>query len=360
MAGPKKALITGITGQDGAYLARFLLSKDYEVSGLYRRTSSPNFWRLQALDVIDRVRMVPGDVTDSAALAQAIQSVQPDEVYNLAAQSFVGASFDSPISTGDVDGLTVPRILEILRNYHPETRYYQASSSEVFGNSYDGSRAMDETTATDPASPYAAAKLYAQHMTRTYREGYGMYAVSGILFNHESPLRGLEFVTRKISDGAARIKLGLADTINLGNLDSKRDWGYAPEYVEAMWLMLQQPTPDDYVIATEEAHSVREFAEASFSALGLSAGDHIVMDSEMLRPIDVNHLVGDPSKAREQLGWRHKVGFAELAELMVLQDLERWERHLRGEIFAWDAPNALRDSSVSGREAPAQTRRSDA
>ena len=346
----KRALITGITGQDGAYLAQFLLEKGYDVSGLYRRLSSQNFWRLISLGVIDRVRLIPGELTDTASLQNAISLTRPHELYNLAAQSFVGASFDAPIATGEIDALTTTRILELIRNTSPETKLYQASSSEIFGNAFDGSNRLNEATPMHPASPYAAAKLYAHCITSVYREGYGVFAVSGILFNHESPLRGLEFVTRKITNAAARIKLGLQSNVRLGNTAAFRDWGYAPEYVEAMWLMLQQDEPYDYVIATGEAHSVDEFATAAFSAVGLEAADYIETDPAMMRPVDVNFLVGDASKARARLGWRPRTAFAELTQLMVHADLERWERHLKGELLPWDAPGAVED--ISGVREP--------
>jgi GDPmannose 4,6-dehydratase len=335
----KRALITGITGQDGAYLAKFLCEKGYEVFGIFRRTSTPNFWRLQSLDLTDRVVLIPGDVTDAASLMEAVKSVQPDELYNLAAQSYVGASFDAPLATGEVDGLAPTRILEILRAMSPETRFYQASSSEVFGNSFDGERPLDENSRVNPMSPYAAAKLHAQDIARIYREAYGLFAVNGILFNHESPLRGLEFVTRKISNTVARISHGLDDVLTLGSLESRRDWGYAPDYVEAMWMMLQEPRPDDYVIATGVSHSVREFAEAAFRLTGLNPEKHLRVNKALLRPTDVNHLIGDSSKARQTLGWRPTVAFDELVKIMVTSDIERWRRRIKGEVFAWDAPS---------------------
>ena len=340
----RRALITGITGQDGAYLGEFLLSKGYEVFGLYRRTSSYNFWRLRALGIDSQVHLIPGDLTDGPSLVNAVQRCSPHELYNLAAQSFVGASFDAPISTGEVDALATTRLLEIIRSISPETRFYQASSSEVFGNATDGSNKLGESTPMAPASPYAASKLYAQHITNIYREAYNLFAVSGVLFNHESPLRGLEFVTRKITNAAAQIKLGLADNIGLGNVQSHRDWGYAREYVPAMWMMLQQDEPADYVIATGESHSVAEFGRAAFGALDLDFDNYAGLDDAMLRPLDVTHLIGDSSKAAKTLGWKHQVGFGELAKIMVEADLDRWKRHMSGESFAWDVPNAIPDS----------------
>ena len=340
----RRALITGITGQDGAYLGELLLSKGYEVFGLYRRTSSYNFWRLRSLGIDSQVQLIPGDLTDDPSLVNAVLKTRPHELYNLGAQSFVGASFDAPISTGEVDALAATRLLEIIRSISPETRFYQASSSEVFGNATSGDTMLNETTSMTPASPYAASKLYAQHITSVYREAYNLFAVSGVLFNHESPLRGLEFVTRKITNAAAQIKLGLADNIGLGNMNSHRDWGYAREYVLAMWMMLQQDEPYDFIIATGESHSVAEFGRAAFGSLDLDFDDYVNSDESMLRPLDVNHLIGDSSKAARTLGWKHSVGFNELAKIMTMADLNRWNRHTSGESFAWDVPNAIPDS----------------
>ena len=315
----KRALITGITGQDGAYLARFLLEKDYEVFGTYRRLSTPNFWRLQYLDIFDKVNLVPADLLDAASLVEALKLSQPDEVYHLAAQSFVGASFEQPIGTGESTGLGVTRLLEAVRQSGISTKIYQASTSELFGN---GSMLpQNEQTPFNPVSPYAAAKLYGCFITKIYREGYGMFACNGILFNHESPLRGLEFVTRKVSNSVAKIALGLEKELVLGNLEAKRDWGYAPEFVESMWLILQQEKPDDYVIATGETHSVREFLEEAFSYVNLDWQKHVVVDPKYFRPAEVDLLLGDPAKARRDLGWQPKVGFKDLVRLMVDADL---------------------------------------
>jgi len=262
-----RALITGVTGQDGAYLAKFLLDKGYQVFGTYRRLSTPNFWRLQYLDIFDKVDLIPADLLDTSSIVEAVKVAQPDEIYNLAAQSFVFASFEQPVGAGEITGLGVTRILEVIREINPNIRFYQASTSELYGR---GSNVpQTEDTPFQPSSPYASAKLYGYWVTRIYREGYNIFACNGILFNHESPLRGLEFVTRKISDGVAKIALGVDNKLGLGNLEAKRDWGYAPEYVESMWLILQQDQPDDYVIATGEAHSVREFAERAFAVAGL-------------------------------------------------------------------------------------------
>ncbi len=335
----KRALITGITGQDGTYLAKFLLEKGYEVYGTYRRLSSPNFWRLQYLEIFDKVNLIPIDLTDTSSILEAIKVAEPDEVYHLAAQSFVGASFETPIATGDVSGLAVTRILEVIRQVNPEIKFYQASTSELFGNSVSNGEKLNENSPFKPASPYAAAKLYGYWITRIYREAYGIFAVNGILFNHESPLRGLEFVTRKISNAVAKIALGLEKELRLGNLEAKRDWGYAPEYVESMWLMLQQDEPDDYVIATGEAHSVKEFCEIAFDIVGLDWQEYVKVDKRFMRPLDVNYLCGDYSKAKKKLGWEPRTKFKQLVKIMVKEDLNRWERWLNGEKFPWDAPN---------------------
>jgi len=334
----KRALITGITGQDGAYLAKFLLEKGYEVYGTYRRLSSPNFWRLQYLGIFNKVNLIPIDLSDTSSILEAIKISEPDEVYHLAAQSFVGASFETPIATGDVSGLAVTRILEVIRQVNPEIKFYQASTSELYGNSRSEGL-LNEETPFKPASPYAAAKLYGYWITRIYREAYGIFAVNGILFNHESPLRGLEFVTRKISNAVAKIALGLEKELRLGNLEAKRDWGYAPEYVESMWLILQQDEPDDYVIATGEAHSVKEFCEIAFNIVGLDLQEYVKVDKRFMRPLDVNYLCGDYSKAKKKLGWKPRTKFQQLVKIMVEEDLKRWERWLNGEKFPWDAPN---------------------
>ncbi|MEK6705777.1 MAG: GDP-mannose 4,6-dehydratase [Candidatus Poribacteria bacterium] len=333
----KNALVTGITGQDGAYLAQFLLNKGYEVFGLFRRTSSLNFWRIQCLGISDRVSLIPGDVSDAASIVEAVKISVPDEIYHLAAQSHVGASFEQPKGTTDINGIGVTRFLEAIRNINPKIKFYQASTSELYGNGRI--EAYNEDTSFCPASPYAAAKLYGYWMTRIYRESYGLFCCNGILFNHESPLRGLDFVTRKISNQVARIKLGLDDSLKIGNIDTKRDWGYAPEYVEAMWLMLQQDKPDDYVIASNEAHSVREFIEHAFDAVGLDCKRYMKIDKSLIRPLDVNYLQGDNKKASLKLGWKCKTKFDELVKIMVTEDLTRWRRYMNGEHFPWDAPN---------------------
>lgn len=335
-----KALITGITGQDGAYLARFLLNKGYDVYGLYRRTSSPNMWRLLSLGIQDDINFIPGDMTDMASITKAIVQSEPDEIYNLAAQSFVGTSFEQPLVTAYVDGIGVVMLLEAVKQINTRIKLYHASTSELYGNgNRETNTPLNERDLFWPASPYAASKLYAFHLIRMYREAYGLFAVNGILFNHESPLRGLEFVTRKITNALARIKLGLQEKVELGNLDTQRDWGYAPEYVEAMWLMLRQPDPDDFVVATGEKHTVREFLEYSCKYLELEPEDVLVQSDKFIRPLDVNCLLGNNSKAKHLLGWEPKVAFEQLIKKMIDEDLMRWENHLNGKIFPWDAIN---------------------
>lgn len=344
----KSALITGITGQDGAYLSKFLLEKGYEVYGTFRRLSTPNFWRLQYLDVFDRVNLIPADLVDSSSIEEAVRISRPDEVYHLAAQSFVGTSFEQPVGAGDITGLGVTRILEAVRTIKPDARFYQASTSELFGKG--NSAVQSETTPFQPASPYSSAKLYGFWITRIYRDGYDIFACNGILFNHESPLRGLEFVTRKITNAVAKIKLGIDKGVSLGNLDAKRDWGYAFEYVESMWSMLQQDKPDDYVIATNETHSVKEFAELAFNLVGLNWEKYVTTEKKFLRPLDVQLLQGDYSKAEKKLGWKPKIKFKQLVELMVREDLSRWERWLKGERFPWDAPNYPNEQRLLSRQ----------
>lgn len=337
----KRALITGITGQDGAYLSKFLLDKGYTVYGLYRRASSANMWRLLSLGILDRVHLISGDITDMASLRGTIEQSEPCEIYNLAAQSFVSASFDQPLLTAQVDGVGVVMLLDAARQINPEIKVYHASTSELYGNGkkHKSSELLNENSVFWPASPYASSKLYAFHQVRIYREAYGLFAVNGILFNHESPMRGLEFVTRKISNALARIKLGLQKTVELGNLESRRDWGYAPEYVEAMWLMLQQAQPDDFVVATGETHSTREFVELGCGILGLDAQKVVVQNKKFFRPLDVHCLLGDASKAKRELKWRCRVTFKELVRIMVEKDVERWTEHLSGKSFPWDAMN---------------------
>ena len=315
----KSAIITGITGQDGSYLAELLLDKGYDVYGLVRRLSTPNITRIE--HIISEIELVEGDLTDQSSLDYAMRRVKPDEVYNLAAQSFVGTSWTQPVLTGDVTGLGVIRVLESVRNNCPDSRVYQASSSEMFGKVIE--TPQNENTPFYPRSPYGFAKVYGYWACINYRESYGMHVSNGILFNHESPRRGIEFVTRKITDAVARIKLGMIDELRLGNLDAKRDWGYAGDYVEAMWLMLQQEEPDDYVIATGETHSVREFVEQAFESVGLDWEKYVVIDPKFVRPAEVELLLGDASKAKRILGWEPKVKFEELVSMMVKADIEK-------------------------------------
>jgi GDPmannose 4,6-dehydratase len=314
-----KALITGVTGQDGSYLAELLLSKGYEVVGVVRRTSHHSYERIEHL--LERIEVVAADLLDQHSLTVVLQETRPDEVYNLAAQSYVPTSWTQPVLTGEFTALGVTRILEAIRLVHPSSRFYQASSSEMFGRVTE--TPQRETTSFYPRSPYGVAKVYGHWITVNYRESYDLYAVSGILFNHESPRRGIEFVTRKVTDGVARIKLGLARELRLGNLDARRDWGYAGDYVEAMWRMLQQKAPNDYVIGTGQTHSVRELVEAAFGHVGLDWRQHVITDPKYIRPAEVDVLQADPSKARRELGWTPTVGFNQLVALMVDADLQR-------------------------------------
>jgi len=313
-----KALITGITGQDGSYLAEFLLGKGYEVHGIVRRSSSPNTSRID--HILDLVTLHQSDITDQGSLTRLIGDLRPNEVYHLAAQSFVHASWDHPVSTSDMTALGTTRILEAIREVDKDIKYYQASSSEMFGKVQE--IPQRETTPFYPRSPYGVSKLYSHWMAINYRESYDMFCVSGILFNHESPRRGLEFVTRKISHAVARIKQGKQNKLALGNQDAKRDWGFAGDYVRAMWMMLQQDKPDDFVIATGKTHSVREFVQAAFDKVGLNPVDYVVTDERFMRPAEVNLLIGDPTKAKEKLGWEPEVTFENLVGMMVEADLE--------------------------------------
>jgi len=314
-----RALITGITGQDGSYLAELLLEKGYEVFGMTRRASTENVERIAHL--VDKLTLVQGDLLDPPSLDAALRDARPTEVYNLAAQSFVPTSWNQPVLTAEFTAVGVTRMLEAIRAVDPSIRFYQASSSEMFGKVREVPQT--ELTPFHPRSPYGVAKVYGHYITVNYRESYDLYAVSGILFNHESERRGLEFVTRKITDGVARIKHGLAEELRLGNLDSERDWGFAGDYVEAMWLMLQQDEPSDYVVATGETHTVREFVETSFGHAGLDWERYVVQDERFMRPAEVDQLIGDPAKAKEQLGWEPRTSFRELVEMMVDADLER-------------------------------------
>jgi GDPmannose 4,6-dehydratase len=315
----KRALVTGITGQDGSYLAELLLDNGYEVYGMMRRSSASNLWRIEHL--LDRVTLKPADLLDQLSLLRLIDEVRPTEIYNLAAMSFVPASWDQPMLTGEFNAQGVTRLLDAVRQVDTSIRIYQASSSEMFGKV----REVPQTEKTPfyPRSPYGVSKVFAHYITVNYRESYNLFAVSGMLFNHESPRRGLEFVTRKVSDGVARIKMGLAETLSIGNLEAHRDWGFAGDYVRAMWMMLQRPSPDDYVVATGVSHSVRDLVEIAFAHAGLDWQRHVRVDPALLRPAEVEHLLGDASKARAELGWRPTVDFRQLVEMMVDADLQR-------------------------------------
>src|SRR5687767_14287664 len=315
----KRAIITGITGQDGSYLAELLLDKGYEVTGIVRRLSASNFWRIEHL--LDRITLRPADLLDQLSLIRVVQDVKPQELYNLAAMSFVPASWDQPMLTGEFNSQGVTRVLEAVRQVDPGIRIYQASSSEMYGRV----REVPQTELTPfyPRSPYGVSKVFGHYITVNYRESYGIFAVSGILFNHESPRRGIEFVTRKVSDGVARIKLGLTDQLGLGNLDARRDWGFAGDYVQAMWLMLQQEKADDFVIATGVSHSVQDLVEVAFGHAGLDPGKYVKLDPKFLRPAEVDHLIGDATKAQKVLNWQPKVTFEGLIQMMVDEDLAR-------------------------------------
>jgi len=315
----KRAIITGITGQDGSYLAELLLEKGYEVYGMIRRSSAPNLWRIE--HVLDRVTLKPADLLDQLSLIRMIDEIRPHELYNLAAMSFVPASWDQPMLTGEYNSQGVTRMLDAVRRVDPAIRFYQASSSEMFGKVRE--TPQRETTPFYPRSPYGVSKVFAHYITVNYRESYGLFAVSGMLFNHESPRRGLEFVTRKVTDGVARIKLGLTDTLTIGNLDAQRDWGFAGDYVRAMWLMLQQERAEDFVIATGKSHSVRQLIQIAFARAGLEWERYVRVDPALLRPAEVEHLLGDSTKARNELGWKPEVNFEKLIEMMVDADIER-------------------------------------
>ena len=345
----KNALVTGVTGQDGAYISKLLLEEGYDIYGTFRRLSTPNFWRLQHLGIFEKINLVPFDLSDMSSIIEAIKISEPDEIYNFAAQSFVGASFEQPIVTGDVSGLGVTKFLEAIRQLSPSVKFYQASTSEMFGSTGSNEKALTEDDHFRPLSPYSAAKLYGHWVTKIYREAYHLFACSGILFNHESPIRGMDFVTRKISNTVAKIKLGLEKELRLGNLNAKRDWGYAPEYVEAVWRIMQQKEPEDFIIATGEAHSVQNFIEIAFGTVGLDWQKFVKVDKRFLRPLDVECLVGDSSNAKAKLGWSPKTKFKDLAKMMVEEDLDRWQKWLKGERFPWDAPSYPREHRILTR-----------
>ena len=340
----KEHSLPGSRARTAPYLAKLLLDKGYEVYGTFRRISTPNFWRLHHLGIFDKVKLVPIDLSDMSSILEAIKISKPEEIYNLAAQSYVGAAFEQPIMTSNIDGIAVTMFLESIRNLDPSIKFYQASTSEMFGergekNQLKDGKPLNEESYFEPSSPYGAAKLYGYWMNKIYRKGYKLFACQGILFNHESPLRGLEFVTRKISNSVAKIHLGLQKDLKLGNMSAVRDWGYAPEYVNAMWLMMQKDEPDDYVIATGESHSVLEFVQEAFGKVDLNWEDYVKTDKRHLRAVDVNYLKGDSAKAKKELGWKHSTSFKELVDLMVKSDVSRWERLIHGETFPWDAPN---------------------
>ena len=340
-------LITGVTGQVGAILSKQLLEKKYDVYGTYRRLSTPNFWRLQYLGIFDRVKLLPADMTDVSSLQEALKVSQPDLIFNLAAQSHVGTSFEQPIHSGLVTGLGVTNLLEAVRHSDLSPKILQASSSEMYGAGLN--EACDEESEFNPSSPYAAAKLYAYYMMRCYRDAYGMSCSNSICFNNESPLRGLEFVTRKISNAVARIALGMQDTLALGNINSKRDWGYSPDYADCMFRILKHRKPDDFVVATGETHSVKEFLEEAFGYFNMGWKDFVVIDKKYVRPLDVGFLLGDASKAKRLLGWKPKVTFKELVKIMVEADLKRWQAHLNGKSQHWDALNYDEDAMLSSK-----------
>jgi len=347
--GNKRALITGITGQDGSYLAELLLKKGYIVFGTYRRLSTPNFWRLQYLDVFDKVSLIPMDLDDSSSIQNCMEKSKPDEVYHLAAQSFVDTSFAIPETTGNFTGLGVTRVLEAIRHYDTSCRFYFAASSEMFGIEGSPHKKLNEQSPFAPVSPYAISKLYGYWSTHMYKKAYDMFTVCGILFNHESPLRGMEFVTRKITNEVAKISLGLSKTLKLGNLDAARDWGYAPEYVDAIWKMMQQDEPRNYVIATGESHTVLELVKTAFEEVGLEYSNFVKVNSHLHRPAEVPSLRGDASLADKALNWKPTVKFHKLISIMIQEDLKRWKQWLEGRKFPWDAYNYASETRVLSR-----------
>ncbi len=332
----KKVLITGVTGQDGAYLSQLLLKKGYKVFGTFRRVSTPNFWRLQTLDVFNKIHLISADLLDMGSLLEATKVSDPDEIYNLAASSYVGTSFEEAVGNSEITGLAVTKFLEALRNHNPNIKFYQASSSEMYGD--NKFKVQNENTPFCPSSPYAAAKLYAHSITSIYKKSYDIFACCGILFNHESPLRGMEFVSRKITNGVAEISLGLKKELVLGNLKAERDWGFAGEFMSAIHLMLQQDKPDDYVISTGVAHSVTDFVKEAFDLVGLNWKKYVKTDPKFFRPLEVRHLRGDSRKANKELKWKPKVSFKKLVKIMVDEDVQRWKSFLDGKAFPWDAP----------------------
>ena len=343
----KKVLITGVTGQDGAYLSKLLLSKGYKVFGTFRRVSTPNFWRLQNLGIFNKINLIPADLLDMGSLLEALTVSEPDEVYNLAAASYVATSFEEAVGNAEITGLAVTKFLEAIRHQDSNIKFYQASSSEMYGNNVF--ELQDEKTPFLPSSPYAAAKLYAHTISNIYRQSYDIFTCSGILFNHESPLRGMEFVSRKITNAVAEISLGLKKELVLGNLEAKRDWGFAGEYMEAIHLMLQQDKPDDYVIATGVSHSVTDFVKEAFDLVGLNWKKYVKTDKKFYRPFEVKYLKGNPKKATKQLKWKPKITFKKLVKMMLDEDIKRWKDFLGGKAFPWDAPLYPSESTLITR-----------
>ena len=343
----KKVLITGVTGQDGAYLSKLLLSKGYKVFGTFRRVSTPNFWRLQNLGIFNKINLIPADLLDMGSLLEALTVSEPDEVYNLAAASYVATSFEEAVGNAEITGLAVTKFLEAIRHQDSNIKFYQASSSEMYGN--NDFELQDEKTPFLPSSPYAAAKLYAHSISNIYRQSYDIFTCSGILFNHESPLRGMEFVSRKITNAVAEISLGLKKELVLGNLEAKRDWGFAGEYMEAIHLMLQQDKPDDYVIATGVSHSVTDFVKEAFDLVGLNWKKYVKTDKKFYRPFEVKYLKGNPKKATKQLKWKPKITFKKLVKMMLDEDIKRWKDFLGGKAFPWDAPLYPSESTLITR-----------
>ena len=343
----KKVLITGVTGQDGAYLSKLLLSKGYKVFGTFRRVSTPNFWRLQNLGIFNKINLIPADLLDMGSLLEALTVSEPDEVYNLAAASYVATSFEEAVGNAEITGLAVTKFLEAIRHQDSNIKFYQASSSEMYGN--NDFELQDEKTPFLPSSPYAAAKLYAHSISNIYRQSYDIFTCSGILFNHESPLRGMEFVSRKITNTVAEISLGLKKELVLGNLEAKRDWGFAGEYMEAIHLMLQQDKPDDYVIATGVSHSVTDFVKEAFDLVGLNWKKYVKTDKKFYRPFEVKYLKGNPKKATKELKWKPKITFKKLVKMMLDEDIKRWKDFLGGKAFPWDAPLYPSESTLITR-----------
>ena len=343
----KKVLITGVTGQDGAYLSKLLLSKGYKVFGTFRRVSTPNFWRLQNLGIFNKINLIPADMLDMGSLLEALTVSEPDEVYNLAAASYVATSFEEAVGNAEITGLAVTKFLEAIRHQDSNIKFYQASSSEMYGN--NDFELQDEKTPFLPSSPYAAAKLYAHSISNIYRQSYDIFTCSGILFNHESPLRGMEFVSRKITNTVAEISLGLKKELVLGNLEAKRDWGFAGEYMEAIYLMMQRNEPEDYVIATGISHSVTDFVKEAFDLVGLNWKKYVKTDKKFYRPFEVKYLKGNPKKATKELKWKPKITFKKLVKMMLDEDIKRWKDFLGGKAFPWDAPLYPSESTLITR-----------